>query len=141
MLNTKTASKDDHLRFRFAHCLGLTVFDSSVPISDGAWHFDFKLTKIHKTASTGDNQLNELNVAMSLMFWLFLSASVTLEGCLVDSSSGRTLSKKKLSNSITPTNFRSHHGSPTLPLIEHGALRLLSVLEKQALKTLANTAS
>lgn len=140
-LDCETADKDDHLRFRFAHRLGLKVFEPDKPVKVGNWYFDFELKKVHKAVSAGQPDLNPLYLILAPVIWLLLSDSVTLDGRLVEAKSGRLLARKKLSNSITPKNYRSHHGPPTLPLIEHGALRLLNDLEKKALKTVGQTLS
>jgi hypothetical protein len=140
-LNSETAGKEEHLQFWFAHCLGLKTPDPGNSAPGKGWYFDFSVKKVNKAEDASISDLSLLDLVVTALTAVLLPAAVKLEGRLVDIASGRILAKKKLSNTVTPKTYRSSDGPPALPLIKHGALRLLNDLEKKALKCIANTAS
>ena len=127
---SSTAKNENQLRAYFANFLGIPIHKRTNQTSEESWVYSFTVTDIsNETRADSYDFLGPIGLIPWLLFQP--SVSVSIEGKLVDSKSGNTLSKATAEQSFNPRRSFFPRRVQSLPMIEVAAVSLLKELKEK----------
>jgi hypothetical protein len=128
----RLSSREQLLEY-FSHFFGLQVFQPKEADRD-IWIYKFTVVNIKNEIGAADFGTSDIGLVVSIFLFFFHqpSVSVSLEGQLIEASTGRVISGYRINEKFRTSRSLFSRRIKSLPMIEVAAVKLLKHLKRDA---------